>query len=428
MTSVDRAGPYTPAMATALPTRAAWVGILYLAAAFGFGRIGLPAVGYAVVALGAAVLGVWILLRHRPPQLALWLGIAVALAMGVPQLLGLLRGQPVNVGQLAFAIAVGVTAWAATLVPPATVRWSSLGVLGLVSWAGLAAGVAAQLGIFSYGLFEEPDQDRALFGLTQLRGVMPHPNTMGIFAGLAMVLAFRQLVNDYRDGVHDRARSLFLWVGVFLPGLTALVWSQSRTSAVAAFAGLVVSLLPIRRPGWSWLGPTVVALAALTVTLPVLITETTGYGFNGRGVPWFLAQVEFDANPLVGRGTDFLSPAYLAPLDLPWQPLTAHNLLMQAVGESGLVGLLALTLLILIMCLVAIRAVPYDRQWGLIIVVMFFVLGGQESTLSLPVRSGLVLQIAILAASVVLMTDGMARESDPPPATDRTVPAAPPAA
>ena len=80
-------------------------------------------------------------------------------------------------------------------------------------------------------------------------------------------------------------------------------------------------------------------------------------------------------------------------------------------GESGLVGLLTLAMLIFVMALIAVRAVPWDRQWGLIIFVTFCLLGGQESSLSLPVRSALVLQIAVLAASAILIRDGEAADA-----------------
>ncbi|MFM2437455.1 MAG: O-Antigen ligase [Actinomycetota bacterium] len=401
---------YTGRMTAALPTRAAVIALVFLAAAFGFGRLGLPAAGYAAVAMAATAVGVWVLLRHRPPDLALWLGVTAAVAMAAPELLGMLRGQPIVLGQLAFAIVVGVSAWAATLLPPSTVRWAALLALAAVTWAGLAAGVLAELGVYSYGLFIEPAQDRALFGLDQLRGVMPHPNTMGIFAGLAVALSIRQLITDRLDRVADPRRFWAILLGITVPSALALVWSQSRTSAVAAGCGFVVALLPLQRRGWDWVPPAIAAVAGLMITVPVIITETLGYTFNGRGIPWGLAQSEFEQSPFVGRGPEFLSPDYLAPLNLPWAPTTAHNMMMQAVGESGLVGLLTLAMLIFVMALIAVRAVRFDRQWGLIIFVTFCLLGGQESSLSLPVRSALVLQIALLAASAVLIRDGEAAE------------------
>lgn len=390
-------------MTSVLPNRAAWLGLIFLAGAFGFGRLGLPGWGYAAVAVAATVMGVWVLLRHRPPDQALWLGIAAAVAMAVPGVLGLLRGQPIVVGQLAFAIVVGVSVWAATLLPPSTVRWSAIVVLAAVVWAGLGAGLLAKAGVFSYGLYIDPAQDRALLGLEQLRGVMPHPNTMGIFAGLAFVLATRQLITDWADGIRDRRRLGALLFLVAVPSLVALFWSQSRTSAIAAGFGLLVAVLPLQRRGWDWVPPAIAAAAGLMITVPVIIAETIGYDFNGRGTPWGLAQDEFEYSPLVGRGPEFLTEEYLAFRGLEWKPSTAHNMLMQATGESGLIGLLALAGLIFIMALIAVRAVHLDRQWGLMIFVTFCLLGGQESSLSLPVRSALVLQLAVLAASAVLV-------------------------
>lgn len=390
------------ALQRALPTRTAWIGLLYLAAVFGFGRLDLPSWGFAVVSLAAAAMGAWIMLRHPQQGLIFWFGVAVAVTMALPSVLGLVRGEQVNTGQLAFALAVGVGVWAAGLIPPGTVRWSALAVLAMVCWAGLFAGLLAEAGLLSYGLFYEPAQDRTLFGLIQLRGVMPHPNTMGIFAGLALVLGVRQIITDHLDRLWDRGRFLLLSLGVVLPAVVALLWTQSRTSVIAATAGLIVAVLPLQRQSWHWVAPVIAMGAALMITVPVIIAETVGYDFNGRGIPWALAQQEFETNPFVGRGPEFLSDEYRAPLDLLWQPETAHNMLMQAIGESGLLGLLSLAILILIMCLIAVQVVGVDRQWALIVVVMFCVLGGQESSLSLPVRSALVVQFAILASSVVI--------------------------
>lgn len=416
-------------MTNALPTRAAWIGLLYLAAAFGFGRLGLPDVGFAVVALGATAVGVWILLRHTPPEPAIWLGVAVAAAMAIAPVLALLSGSAVGRGQLAFAIAVGVSVWAATLIPPATTRWSALGVLALVSWAGLAAGVLAMADVFSYGLFIEPAQDRALFGLDQLRGVMPHPNTMGIFAGIAVALGVRQVITDVADGVRGVGRIGGVIGLVILPSVLALVWSQSRTSAIAAGTGLVVALLPLGRRGWDWVPTAIAAAAGLMITVPVILTETTGYTFNGRDLPWSFAQTDFEAAPLFGAGPTFLTKFYVDNPNLPWYPETAHNLLMQAIGETGLLGLLTLAGLIIAMCVVAVRAVPFDRQWALIIVVTFCLLGGQESSLSLPVRSALVVQMAVLGASALLVSRGVriaaSGRTDPPESLDSPMPGPP---
>ena len=105
----------------------------------------------------------------------------------------------------------------------------------------------------------------------------------------------------------------------------------------------------------------------------------------------------------MGRGPEFLSGSYLAMFGLPWKPSTAHNMMMQATGESGLVGLVTLAALIFVMALIAVRAVRLDRQWALMIFVTFCLLGGQESTLSLPVRSALVVQLAIFGSSAVLI-------------------------
>jgi len=183
----------------------------------------------------------------------------------------------------------------------------------------------------------------------------------------------------------------------------------------------VVALLPLGRRGWDWVPTAIAAVAGLMITVPVILTETTGYSFNGRDLPWSLAQTDFEAAPLFGAGPTFLTKWYVENQTFEWYPETAHNLLMQAIGETGLMGLLTLAGLIIAMCVVAVRAVPFDRQWALIIVVTFCLLGGQESSLSLPVRSALVVQMAILGASALLVS-----RSDRIAASAQTIPAGSP--
>ena len=105
------------ALERALPDRNAWIAIAYLAAVFGFGRLDLPQVGFVFVALAAAGVGAWALLRHQTSPVILWFGIAVIVAMGLPPLLGILRGQDAGSGQLAFALALGVAVWVTALIP-----------------------------------------------------------------------------------------------------------------------------------------------------------------------------------------------------------------------------------------------------------------------------------------------------------------------
>ena len=408
-------------MIQALSNRGALLGLLFLAATFGAGRLGLPPVLLAAVAMASAAVGVWVLLRARPAEPALWLGVAVAVAMAVAPMLALLRGMPADTSQLAWAIGVGVSTWVAALMPPAVVRWAALVALALVAWAGIVAGLLAIAGVFSYGLYDIPAQDRALFGLTQLRGVMPHPNTMGIFAGLGVALGVRQVITDRRDGVLSGRRLAGLALLTVIPCLLALVWSQSRTSAVSAGVGLLVAFLPLEnRPTSRW-PVAIAAVAGLMITVPVVVSETIGYDFNGRGFPWMLAQRDFEASPLWGAGPDFLDRWYPQFPQADWFPTTAHNMLMQAIGEAGLIGLIALGALVLAMCVVAVQALPFDRQWALIIVVTFCLLGGQESSLSLPVRSALVLQFAVLGSSAALLS-----RRDRLVASGRTTPAGSP--
>ena len=392
-------------MPTDLRSPRVWVGLVFLAFAFLAGRLDLPTFGYAGVLLVTVAVGVYLLVTGRPPILVIWLGCLVGFAVACPQVLGILRGLPIDVGQLVFGVAIAVAAWAAAVVPPRLVRWSVLGVLAAVVWSGLAAGFSALIGVVGYGLFAVPGHDRDAFGIGQLRGVMPHPNTMGLFAGLALVLAYRQVLTDVR---RQRRRAWGIALAVALPAAVALTWSQSRTSAVATVAGLVVASLPLRRRGTGWLSLVAALGAVAMIVAPVVVARATDYDFNGRSLAWQYATQEFAHAPVLGYGPGFFSTGYWASYPgLEWFPVNAHNLVMQAGGQSGVVGLAALTAAIAVMAIVAVRTPRWDWQWALIVFVMFCVLGGQEATLSIPVRSGVVLTVAVLASSVMLRQQGL---------------------
>jgi O-antigen ligase len=391
-------------MPTDLRAPRVWLGLGFLAFAFVMGRLDLPAAAFLGVLLVSVAVGAYLLVTGRPPVLVVWLGSLVGLAVACPQLLGLARGLPIDIGQLVFGVAIAVAAWAAAAVPPQLLRWSVLGVLAAVVWAGLAVGFAALIGVVGYGLFEVPGHDRDAFGIGQLRGVMPHPNTMGIFAGLAVVLAYRQVMTDFSI---QRRRAWGIALAVGVPAAVALTWSQSRTSAIATVAGLVVASLPLRRRGTGWLGLVAALGAVAMIVAPLVVARTTDYDFNGRSLAWQYATQEFANAPTVGFGPGFFSTGYwTAYPGLEWFPVNAHNLVMQAAGESGLVGLVTLSAAIAVMAVVAVRTPRWDWQWGLIVFVMFCVLGGQEATLSIPVRSGVVLTIAVLASSWMLRQEG----------------------
>jgi len=396
-------------MPTDLRAPRVWLALGFLAFAFLMGRLDLPTVAFVVVLLVSVAVGIYLLVTGRPPVLVVWLGSLVGFAVACPQLVGLVRGLPIDVGQLVFGVAIAVAAWAAAVVPPWLVRWSVLGVLAAVVWAGLAAGCAALLDVVGYGLFAVPGHDRDAFGIGQLRGVMPHPNTMGLFAGLALVLAYRQVLTDVRS---DRRRAWGIALAVGLPAAAALTWSQSRTSAVATVAGLVVASLPLRRRGTSWLSLVAALGAVAMIVAPVVVARVSDYDFNGRSLAWQYATQEFANAPLLGNGPGFFSTAYWTSYPgLEWYPVNAHNLVMQAGGQSGLVGLAALSAAVAVMAIIAVRTPRWDWQWALIVFVMFCVLGGQEATLSIPVRSGVVVTVAVLASSVMLRQHGRAAVS-----------------
>lgn len=226
--------------------------------------------------------------------------------------------------------------WAKRVLRPITaISLASIAISP--SWAF----IGASLGEVAY--------DRTLGGLPRLTGLAPHPGALAMVSLVSLILEV---------GSTTGRKS---W-RVFACGLAiaCIALSQCRTVWIAAAIALltmgVIRIRTIRH-----VGVLVLSITAVTVMAnPALVygTDWTGGSANiatvsGRTDIWAYSILEFSRHPLFGYGPGFLDAEYRTA-NLPateQQAIHAHNQFFQTMGEGGLIGLIALGVLVLtLMC------------------------------------------------------------------------------
>jgi exopolysaccharide production protein ExoQ len=199
---------------------------------------------------------------------------------------------------------------------------------------------------------------RAWFGIQQVAGLTPHPNSLGPVAALALTL---ELASVYR-AKH--------WRWHVVVALVVVMLAQSRSGLT--MTTVAVALLHTPSSGRTRIGRLIspvlypVLIVGTAVTLGLrgdLPTTGTQAGIllngllDGRTSVWRYAWAEFQRNHLFGYGPGLFSPAYrsLLPEQLQFAG-QAHNQVLQTMGEAGLVGLTGLALYLASLLLCAIRS------------------------------------------------------------------------
>jgi len=249
----------------------------------------------------------------------------------------------------------------AFLVGSFLTEWRQLEVLlGAIVLVGLVISVHA---IFQYFV---GDVSRVGFvGLGgeveyRITSTFPHPN--GLAGFLALLVPFSVGLVGVFQGRLMRAACVLLAA----LALVAVVLTYSRGALVGLIA-LPVILLH-KKAAWPLIGA---AVAVITVMAPdvwrsrvVDVAQIDGPEIATRLDFWDAALHIFAANPVLGAGLNSFGPAYEA-VERPGRtflgggfldaPDTAHNLYLTVLAEQGLVGLAALTLLVVSFIAMSIR-------------------------------------------------------------------------
>ena len=327
---------------------------------------------------------------HRTSQLGIWLPYAIAWALGA--LFGASQGAAtyawVSLFMAAGVAATSVLSGRQGMTAAALAMSRFLVVASLLAGLLMPARAYAPYSVWPGGWWT---------GVDRLQGVLPHPNTLGWVAALAIALELFAA---------KRTR----WVFVPL-GLLALAQCGSRTAALALVAGLIAALL-------LWLSQRGTLAPALTLLLggalgsvAILFALLEGFSlesFNGRLETWKAALTVFSEHPVLGSGPG----AYL--LAESGSPATgyAHNQVFQTLSELGLIGLAALT--IHIIALIRFVRRKSDPYFGLVLVVMWCTMFLSENILRFA-STNFVLQIILFQFALYASVEMRRMERRAPP-------------
>lgn len=225
----------------------------------------------------------------------------------------------------------------------------------------------------------------------RLYGLTAHANTLGAVASVCFLLEYAE---PTKKRFHRNA--------VLLLSFIALVLTQSKTSIIATFAGiLVIYLWRVRDLSFQigrvrskfnniiLIGFLVVFLGAVSILCfwimfsdssllsllekkldPRLVQDaTTG---TGRIWIWEVAIMGGMENPLFGQGADFWNLNTRIRYGLSGA-FHAHNLFLQVFSRSGFVGLLSLLIFLFYLIVYSLRAAKVTRGGSLALLVLFVI-------------------------------------------------------
>jgi O-antigen ligase len=271
-------------------------------------------------------------------------------------------------------------------------------VLRRVSCGYALASVAAIALIPTLAL--ERPYDGVLSLGVRLHGVAPHANSLGALmaAGIAGELYGRRDSGNHR---HPYVLGLLSIV---------LVLTQSKTS-VAALAATVLLVGVLANPRITRTDKTMVSTAISAVATYFLvggasneaaIAQTVGGlgTLTGRTRVWAITLTEWQDNPLFGYGQTVwgLEMKMLYLPVLRFAPGQAHNQVVQALGESGLVGLLTLAVLLIGLLRLARFQLARHNTLALALLVLLVSRGLTETVLP---RSALDAGVVLLVLTIL---------------------------
>ncbi len=253
------------------------------------------------------------------------------------------------------------------------------------SWAGAAAG-----------------QDWVVLDRSQwrLKGVMAHPQMLALVVIAGVILGLVWQLNRQTAGVAPHRGRMTAFI---LASLVTLLATQGRSlTAFFVVTVFVVYFFHIKGPKRIWVllaGITIGAAlyVAVDVILP-MISRGQEETLSGRTIIWEMTLREIAKAPFLGFGFGTYQD-YFASFYNNWSPGHAHNLWLQVTFESGLVGAVLYTFLLLALMQ---RGLRFQRDTGLVsytlCLTIFCLLGGVTSVFlgeKLSTLYGLLLLLAV---------------------------------
>lgn len=318
-----------------------------------------------LVVVAAVAVGVVTVRRTRPSRARLAAAGVAVLFWANPWLSGLIHSQSASLAALAMA---GVAA-VIIVAPPQIFSLVAIGIAAgfIVSVVSVLYGLLSAWGWVSGAFHSVGEYERITAGIPALKGIALHPNTLGAIAGATIVLALLFTAVPRRPGT---------WV---IPAvcLVALLWSQSRSALLGTTAALGVLVAVRWRPQLRAVAVGVALVASLTpfvVTAPLpRLLQLDGAAnavFNGRPVAWLAGSFGFLRDPVLGYGPDAFTKPFWRGIDAYWQPLHAHNEVIEVLAQAGLVGFATLLALVLV-AVVAALVRPWPQALAAVVLLSF---------------------------------------------------------
>lgn len=253
----------------------------------------------------------------------------------------------------------------------------------------------------------------------RLYGLTAHPNSLGYAASCLLVLALA----DTNRATMTRLATLVVAAGT-------LLFTQSKTSIVACMAGVAVVVVWRawsgrfgsagfqRSPGSVLIGrallaftaATIVALVWFVVIEPSLRSSVLGSldqrevgrlgTFTGRTAIWQFAMESAEKQPWFGYGLGLWTDETRLRIGLLGAS-SAHNVFLEVLVRSGILGLVALFILLAVMLNGLFRSVAATSAASLALLVIFFVRGFFEVPIQVHgvIGSGVFAFLALLVCS-----------------------------
>lgn len=346
----------------------------------------------------AAAIGLVVAARLKPVSAwrsgrSLWLAM---LAVAGAALLSAVFGIEPSVRVFALATMPAVVT-ATYLLPRISVQsaasmiWVSTGVIVGVS-------LATWIGGWEYALADTFSPRRVpMFGTTQrLQGVLEHPNALGPVAALAFVITVWKRRGWFLVGAPSAVALLAtdsLTAIAAVPVALACLWYYSQDRGSRLRGSILLSSFAV--------AASFVAIAPRGIAATQQLVERFGT-FTGRTTGWAYALDRWRESPFVGYGPEVFGDSFRAETGLQWLG-QAHNQFLQSLAESGLIGLAALILLVVVAARIALRTAWSTAGLTAAIAALFALRMLTEA----PLRGSSPLVVLLVLALVVLLLAGL---------------------
>lgn len=270
--------------------------------------------------------------------------LVILLALNVPYLISPEPPPPVDLPKIVLANVFVLALWNIG-APITALKWLPMTVAVIAVYS-----VTGGLIIPEYAMYNT-ESEKALVAGWELAGPFGHANVLGMYCALAFALV--PLITE---------RRWRLLTGAIL--FATIVVTASRTALIAAGLVALWWLLSRLRPMISVrLAGTVFVILSATAMSVIPFGDWDPDAFTDRGHVWAESIAVWKQSPLVGNGVNwFLNEAQESGNIAKWAYVgTGHNMVIDTLVKSGLVGL-AVLVPVLLAAILATRALRVTSQ------------------------------------------------------------------